>query len=73
MAIWHKRLKKARESMELSLGEAVKLLNQQHKIKMHRVNLYKLENAETDIPVTKFKALCQIYSVNPAWVLDYKE
>ena len=59
--------------MGLSLGGAVKLLYEIHKMKMHRVNLYKLEQGETEIPVAKFRALCDIYSVSSDWVLDLKE
>ena len=73
MASWNKRLKKAREAMELSLQGAVNLLYESHKIKMHRVNLYKLEQGETEIPVSKFKALCDIYDVSADWILDLKE
>lgn len=73
MAKWYKRLKKAREAMGLSLGGAVNLLYEQHKVKMHRVNLYKLEQGKSEIPVSKFKALCDIYCVEPNWVLDWKE
>lgn len=59
--------------MELSLEGAVKLLYQEHKIKMHRVNLYKLEQGQTEIPVHKFRAFCDIYSVSADWILDLKE
>ena len=70
MAKWYKRLKKAREAHKLSLGEAVKLLYQEHKIRIHRENLYKLEQGQTEIPVHKFKALCDLYQVSPDWILD---
>lgn len=73
MAKWHKRLKKAREAMELSLGGAVNLLYEEHKIKMNRVNLYKVEQGKSEMPVGKFRALCDIYSVSSDWVLDLKE
>ena len=53
-----------REAMELSLQGAVNLLYETHKIKMHRVNLYKLEQGKSEIPASKFKALCDIYSVS---------
>ena len=59
--------------MELSLQGATNLLYETHKIKMHRVNLYKLEQGETEIPVHKFRALCDIYAVSADWVLDLKE
>ena len=65
--------KKAREAMGLSLQGAVNLLHETHKIKMHRVNLFKLEQGNTEIPVSKFRALCDIYSVSADWVLDLKE
>lgn len=73
MAKWYKRLKKAREAMGLSLEGAVKLLHEEHKIKMHRVNLYKVEQGQSEMPVHKFRALCNIYSVSADWILDLKE
>jgi transcriptional regulator with XRE-family HTH domain len=73
LAKWYKKLKKAREAMGLSLQGAVNLLHESHKIKMHRVNLYKLEQGNTEIPVSKFRALCDIYSVSADWILDLKE
>ncbi len=54
MVKWNKRLKKAREAMGLSLGGAVKLLYEIHKIKMNRVNLYKVEQGKSEMPVGKF-------------------
>ena len=59
--------------MGLSLAGAVKLLNEMHKIKMNRVNLYKVEQGESEMPVGKFRALCDIYSVSADWVLDLRE
>ena len=73
MAKWHTRLKKAREEIGLSLQGAVNLLYEDHKIKMHRVNLYKVEQGQSEIPVSKFRALCDIYSVSADWILDLKE
>lgn len=67
---WYKKLKKAREAIGLSLGGAVNLLYESHKIKMHRVNLYKLEQGKSEIPVNKFRALCDIYAISADWVLD---
>lgn len=72
MAKWYKRLKKSREAMGLSLAGAVKLLNETHKIKMNRVNLYKVEQGKSEMPVGKFRALCDVYSVSADWVLDLK-
>ena len=59
--------------MELSLAQAVKLLHECHKIKMNRTQLGKIERGEIDCTVTKFLALCDIYSVDPNWVVDWKE
>lgn len=59
--------------MGLSLEGAVKLLYEEHKIKMHRVNLYKVEQGQSEMPVHKFRALCHIYSISADWVLDLKE
>lgn len=73
LAIWNKRLRKAREAMGLSLSGAVNLLYEQHKIKMHKANLGKVERSESELPVGKFRALCDIYSVDPNWILDLKE
>ena len=70
---WNKRLRKAREAMKLSLAEATRLLYEDHKIKMHRSNLGKVERGESDLTVTRFIALCDIYSVSSDWVLDLKE
>lgn len=70
---WYRRLMKARKAMGLTFGGAVKLLEQEHKIKMHRGNLCKVEQGESDMPVTKFKAFCNIYEVSADWVLDLKD
>ena len=59
--------------MKLSLAEATRLLYEDHKIKMHRSNLGKVERGESDLTVTRFKALCNIYGVNPGWILDSKD
>ncbi len=59
--------------MELSLAQAVKLLYECHKIKMNRTQLGKIERGEIDCTVGKFKALCDIYSIEPNWILDWKE
>jgi len=73
VARWNTRLRKAREAMGLSLQEAVNLLYEQHKIKMDRANLRKFEIGKVDMPVSKFRALCQIYAVDGNWILDLKE
>ena len=70
---WNKRLRKARQAMKLSLAEATRLLYEDHKIKMHRSNLGKVERGESDLTVTRFRALCDIYAVGPNWILDLKE
>ena len=59
--------------MELSLAQAVKLLYECHKIKMNRTQLGKIERGEIDCTVAKFKALCNIYCVEPNLILDWKE
>ena len=59
--------------MELSLAQAVKLLHECHKIKMNRTQLGKIERGEIDCTVTKFLALCDIYSVNPNSVLVWRD
>ena len=73
MTKWNVELRKAREEMELSLAQAVKLLYECHKIKMNRTQLSKIERGETDCTVARFKALCDIYFVKPNRVLDWKE
>lgn len=70
---WNKRLRKAREAMDLSLSQAVKLLYECHKVKLSKSHLAKIERAETDCTVTKFRGLCDIYSVDPKWILDLKD
>lgn len=72
MAIWNKRLRKSRVAMGLSLQGAVNLLYETYRIKIHRANLGKVERGESDMPVTKFRALCNIYSSDPRWILDWK-
>ena len=66
-------MRKARKEMEFSLAQAVKLLYECHKIRMNRTQLGKIERGEIDCTVAKFKALCDIYSIEPNWVLDWKE
>lgn len=70
---WNKRLKKAREDMGLSLTEALKLLNETHKIRWSKSQLSKVEIGVSNCDVDKFKALCDIYCVEPNWVLDWEE
>ena len=70
---WYQRLRKARKDMGLTLEGAVKLLYEDSKIYMHPKNLRKVEVGESNIPVTKFKALCNIYCVSSDWVLDLRE
>ena len=73
MTKWGKKLRKARQEMELSLVGAVKLLYECHKIKLTKSELSKIELGQIDCTVKKFKALCDIYSISSDWVLDLKE
>lgn len=73
MSKWGRKLRKARQEMELSLSGAIKLLNECHKIKLTKSELSKIELGQIDCTVKKFKGLCDIYSVEPNWVLDWKE
>lgn len=70
---WNKRLKEAREEMDLSLTGALKLLYEAHKIRWSKSQLSKVEMGISNCDVIKFKALCDIYCVEPNWVLDFKE
>lgn len=70
---WGKNLRKARMEIELTLAEAVKLLYEEHKIKLDPAQLARVERGESDCAVEKFRALCSIYDVSPSWVLDLKE
>lgn len=67
---WYKRLKSAREDMELSLNGALKLLYETHKIRWSKSQLSKVEMGISNCDVVKFKALCEIYCVSADWVLD---
>lgn len=73
MTRWGKKLRKARQEMELSLVGAIKLLYECHKIKLTKSELSKIELGQIDCTVKKFRALCDIYSADPRWVLDWKE
>lgn len=73
MARWNTRIRKAREAVKLSLAEAVKLLHESEKIKIHRTFLGQVERGESDLTTSKFRALCKIYSADANWVLDLKE
>lgn len=73
MTKWGKKLREAREEMELSLVGAVKLLFECHKIKLTKSELSKIELGQIDCTVKKFRALCDIYSVSADQVLDLKE
>ena len=70
---WNKRLKEARDEMKLSLTGALKLLYETHKIRWSKSQLSKVEMRISNCDVDKFKALCDIYCVEPNWVLDWKE
>ncbi len=70
---WNKRLKKSREDMGLSLTGALKLLYETHKIRWSKSQLSKVEMGTSNCDVVKFKALCDIYCVEPNWVLDWEE
>ncbi len=73
MARWNTRLRKAREAMGLSLRGAVNLLYESEKIKFDRTHLWQVENGASDIPASKFRALCKIYCADANWILDLKE
>ena len=73
MARWNTRLRKAREAVKLSLAEAVRLLNEQQKMKISRTFLGQVERGECDITTSKFRALCKIYCADANWLLDLKE
>lgn len=67
---WGKKLREARMDMELTLAEATKLLFEGHGVKLDPAQLARVERGESDCAVNKFKALCQVYEISPAWVLD---
>ena len=71
--LWNYRLRSAREEMGFSLSQAVNLLYEEHKIRLDKSHLAKIERAEISCSVDKFKALCDIYCVSSDWVLDLKE
>ncbi len=70
---WNQKLREAREELGFSLSQAVSLLYEQHKIRLDKSHLAKIERADIGCSVEKFRALCDIYSVDPKWVLDLKE
>jgi transcriptional regulator with XRE-family HTH domain len=70
---WNKRLKQAREEMDLSLSQALKLLYETHKIRWSKSQLSKVEMGKSNCDVDKFKALCDIYCIEPNWILDWEE
>ncbi len=70
---WGKKLRKAREKIGYSLAEAVKFLYEEHKLRLDRTQLARIERGESDCAVEKFRALCDIYSVSSDLVLDLKE
>lgn len=59
--------------MELSLVGAIKLLYECHKIKLTKSELSKIELGQIDCTVKKFRGLCDIYCVEPNWVLDLRD
>ena len=59
--------------MGLTLTEALKLLYETHKISWSKSQLSKVEMGIANCDVIKFKALCDIYCVEPNLVLDWKE
>ena len=69
----NQRLREAREQLEFSLSQAVSLLYEEHKIRLDKSHLAKIERGEIGCSVEKFKALCDIYTADPRWVLDWKE
>ncbi len=70
---WYEKFRRCRVDAGLSLSQAVKLLYEDTKIHMHKGNLRKVEVGLSDMPVTKFKALCKVYSADANWILDLKE
>ncbi len=67
---WNYKLREAREELDFSLSQAVKLLYDQYKIKLDKSHLAKIERAEISCSVDKFRALCDIYSVDANYILD---
>jgi len=59
--------------MELSLTGALKLLYETRKIRWSKSQLSKVEVGVSNRDVDKFKALCDIYCVEPNWILDWKK
>ena len=70
---WNNKLRKAREELEFSLSQAVSLLYEQHKIRLDKSHLAKIERGEISCSVEKFRALCDIYSADANWILDLKD
>lgn len=71
--LWNKRLREARAEMKFSLSQAVKLLYEEHKIRLDKSHLAKIERGEISCSVDKFKALLDIYCADANWVLDLKD
>ena len=67
---WNYKLREAREELDFSLSQAVKLLYDQYKIKLDKSHLAKIERAEISCTVDKFRALCDIYSADANHILD---
>lgn len=68
-----KKLRDAREEMGFSLSQAVKFLQESHKIKLDKTRLTRIERGKSDCAVEKFRALCDIYSVSSDLILDLKQ
>ena len=71
--LWNQRLRQAREEMGFSLSQAVSLLYEEHKIRLDKSHLAKIERGNIGCSVEKFIALCDIYALSADWVLDLKE
>lgn len=70
---WNQKLRKAREEVGFSLSQAVNLLYEQHKIRLDKSHLAKIERGDISCSVEKLKALCEIYTVEPNWLLDWRD
>ena len=70
---WNDKLREAREELEFSLSQAVSLLYEEHKIRLDKSHLAKIERGEISCSVEKFNALCDIYDADPSYVLGWSE
>lgn len=70
---WGKKLREARGALDFSLAQAVKFLYEEHKIRLDRTQLARIERGESDCAVEKFRALCDIYSASADRILNLKD